>query len=167
MQIYNINFKSHFRLSKTALLYTFIAAISILIVLLQNKIDTAFIVKIILAITIILNGPAFFLHFSYYLENKNWIIKEYEEVIEIYMTNEKCIKIDKNNIISIDVYMAPSFINYGTTTGLPTEDYHVVKFTIKDEEIIITNLIYQDIKKLSSKFVNIKPQFNKTIFANF
>lgn len=63
--------------------------------------------------------------------------------------------------------MAPSLINYGTTTGLLTEDYHYIKFTTKHEEIIITNLICQDIKKLSSKFIDLKPQFNKTIFAYF
>ena len=64
------------------------------------------------------------------------------------------------------IYMAPTTIDYNTSNGLPSEDYNYAKIIIPGKEVIITNLIYPDLKALASKFFNIKLNYHKTIFPD-
>ena len=165
MYQYIINYKSHLRAARTNLFYTSIAILAIFIVVFQNRPLNTNLIKGIMGIIILFNGPAVFLHFSYFLENKNWILKEIEDEIEITKDNLNSIKITKVNIKSIEVFMSAGVYDYGVSTGLPTEDYNYVIFKTKHEEIIITILLYPDIKKLISKFSSITPKINRTLFA--
>lgn len=95
MQFYTVNFKNHLIAARTFLLYILVAIIAILIILFQNVSEKEFAVKIILILALIINGPAIYLHFSYHLENENWVLKLREEFIEIQKGNFKNIIIDK------------------------------------------------------------------------
>lgn len=166
MQCYTISYKSHLRAARTILFYASIAILAIFIIVLQNISINSNLIKGIAGIIILFNGPAVFLHYSYYLENNNWTLKEFDDEIEISKNNSNSIQINKDNIKSIIFFMSAGVFDHGVTTGLPTEDYNYVIFTTDKEEIIITNLIYPDIKKLSAKFMSITPQINRTLFAN-
>ncbi|MGB4774935.1 MAG: hypothetical protein WBP45_07185, partial [Daejeonella sp.] len=129
---------------------------------------SAFVLKMTIGFIILFVFPGIFLHFTYYLHQNGWVIKEYSDYLEIYIKNNKLnlIRIDKNNISEINIYMAPTTINYNSTTGLPVENYNYAKITIPEMDVIITNLIYPDIKALVSKFPDIKLNYHKTIYAD-
>lgn len=165
MQTFKINLKSNYRVAGKMLFYIGIATLSILIIAFQNFADSMFMIKSIAIICIIINAPPIFLHFSYYLENKKWIVKELDHAIEIHKDDTVCLIVDQTNIISIDVYMSPTFIKYGISGHLPIEEYNYMKITTKNDTVIITNLLYPNIKQLAKKFSTIIPQFHETIFA--
>jgi hypothetical protein len=165
MQFYTVNLKNHLNAARTFLLYIIVAIIATIIILFENVSEKEFAVKIILIVTLIINGPAIYIHFSYYLENENWVLNISEEFIEIKKSNFKNIIIDKNNIIRIDIYMSPSYIKYDIIGGLPTEDYNYMEITTDKENVVITNLLYPNIKQLAQKISPIKPHFHKTLFA--
>lgn len=166
MAIYQINLSNHFRVAKQILFFFIVYVfIGIFIIVHVGFNDKIFVLKGLTAIIILVNFPAIYLHYFYFLENKNMKLNEYESHIEIYDDDNEIIILNEENVIAIDIFMSVNKFKYDITSGLPTEEYNYLKFKTIDKEIIITSLIYPNIKKLSSNFSSIKPKLHKTIFA--
>ena len=167
-KIYKITLKDHLRLAKVTLVYIIVFILFAIFTLLQRTDNSFFVTKVSLVILLLFILPSIYLHISYYFHHKGWIIREYSDYLEIQTEKNgiSLIIIDKNNIIEINIYMAPTTIDYNTSNGLPSEDYNYAKIIIPGKEVIITNLIYPDLKALASKFFNIKLNYHKTIFPD-
>ena len=166
---YSVNFNSQLKAAKSTLFYILILLLSIsLIIYYQEPNDVLITIKIVLLIGMIIIGPSLFLHFSYYLENKDLVITESKDSLEIFniKTNKK-LMLDNDTIKSLDIYMSSTMADWNATSGLPNESYTYAHCKTINGDINITCLLYPNINSLQAKFIKVNPIVHRTIFALF
>ena len=56
-------------------------------------------------------------------------------------------------------------INYGAAGGMLHLTYHYAIIKTKDQEFILTSLLYPYLMDIKFKFIEVKVNYHKTIFA--
>ncbi len=112
--------------------------------------------------------PALFLHLQYYLINKNTEIEILNGEI-ILSEKNYTLKFDRNDILSITIYMTKNVSIGSNLQFLAFESYHFARIKVKGaENIIITNLITPNVElaimKLNYSEYQIKRKFFCTLF---
>lgn len=165
--MHKINFKSHL----TALHGVLIILVPVLIMFsflfVFNDDDTYKIERVIGIATLISLSPSLYLHFCYYLENKDLIIRGLGESLEIKDTKRnKKWTLSNETILAIDVFAAPGMIEWGSAGGALHLSYHYAVIKTKEGEFILTSLLYPCLMDIKFKFREIKVNYHKTIFAS-
>jgi hypothetical protein len=162
---YRVNFQSHLRLLNGFLWYFGFYVVAMMCIWLIKLDGYEILLWSSTGLMLIFLLPALYLHYCYYEQSRERLIRIYEEQIEVFEKEKLMIIITRENIISVDLFMCPNTIDYDTTSGLTIEDYNYVKLRTVDNEIIIDNLICPKVKALAAIFNNIKPVYHTTLFA--
>ena len=167
MYSYKISNKDHWRLLSSSLIFISAFLLFVIYASLIQFNGYHFIIFFSSLITIVAYGPAFYLHYNYYSKSKDSELVLYEDFLEIYENKNLKYKIVKTSIISIDIFMCPTYIEHNVSGGVPFFEYNYIE--IKTSElptpITINNMIYPNLKKLSQSYFDIKPSYHKTFFA--
>lgn len=162
--IHRITLKDHFRVGQYAI-YIMVAYIIFLIFSLISRfplypvfLGSFFIVAFIFIL------PGMILHLNYTNCNRGYELHEYSDKIIIYKDGIILRRVDKMNIVSIQVKMAPNAIR-NAGTRLTCEDYNYLTLYTNEGAIKVSNLLYKDIKQLAQKFEGVNPSYHRTIFA--
>ena len=162
---YRVNFQSHLRLLNSFLWYFGFYVVAMMCIWLIKLNGYEIWLWSSTGVMLVFLLPSLYLHYCYNEHAANTSIKVYEKHIEIFKDKELVLTIDEDYIVSIEIFMCNGLINYDFTNGLPVEDYSYLRFTTKKEEIIINNLIHPNLKLLAARFINTKPIYRPTLFA--
>ncbi|MBB6272723.1 hypothetical protein HDF26_003180 [Pedobacter cryoconitis] len=165
MYSYKVSIKDHWRLLSYPLIFILSFLLFMIYLLIVRFNGYQFIIFSSITIVIIAYGPAFLLHYNYYTKSKNSELVLHHNYLEVFKNKKSEHKIAKADILSIHIYMCPTYIDYGISGGMPMFEYNYLEIKTLDSNIIINNMIYPDLKKLSQTYFDIHPIFHKTFFS--
>lgn len=165
-QHYQLKFKNHFRLLKKQSFFLIIFLITIIYSTFSKYDGHEFIENCATVLTLIFFAPSAYLHLTYYDHDENLVLEIHENSLSVLFKEGNKMTITEENLIEIEFFMSPNFINYDTSfKGIPWEEYNYVLLTAKEGKVIITNLLFPKIKDVLKVFPKSKPVFTKNIFA--
>jgi len=97
--------------------------------------------------------PVLFIHFQYYIANKNMIFTiELDKKQFLFKTNGLSKTINFSEVQKVDIYMIPSMYRGSNFKMLPFEDYHYAILQTHNEILMVTSLL---VKNLVKEFKNL------------
>ena len=165
---HKITLSSHLTALQSVLFFMVLAIICIVLLLFFDDDETYFMERALGIACVVLFFPSLYLHFCYYLENKNFVITGLSDSLEIedHKRNRKWV-LSNDTILSIDVYAAAGLIDWESSGGTMLHlEYHYAAIKTKDGELILTSLLYPYLMDIKLKFREIKVNYHKTIFAS-
>ncbi len=164
--VHKITLRSHITALHSVLFFMVFAILSFGLLFYFNDDDTYFVERALGIICVLFFAPSLYLHFSYYLENKDFIMKGFDDTLEIKDTKRnKTWILNNENIISINVYAAPGLIKYGVAGQMLHLEYHYARIETNEGEFILTSLLYPYLMDIKFKFREIKVNYHETILA--
>lgn len=164
---YLLDFHSHFRSFKRTLFDVILVLLLAISFIYFDILDGDLAKKIFGIYLVICIGPAVYLHYCYYLENKDFSLKLDHGVFQIFnLKTGRVWDITSDNVVLIEIFASATFIKVGTSGMLPHEGYHYARIKTLDSEIILTSLLYPDLMDIAIKFRDVRIEYHKTFFAS-
>ena len=163
---YKVSGNGHFRLlnpSLSTLLFGLIAAM--IFVICCERAQYIFLCAI-LFILFIWTGPAFYLHYRYYMKSRYQELRLRESSLEIFENGVLTFKIFKKDVECIHLFMSPALIEDEIPARAPLLAYNYMEINTANFSVQINNLLFPDLKYLARYYFDKSPIYHKRIFAN-
>lgn len=164
--IYKVSDKRQLRLLTVPLIYVFIYLICLVIALILDPGSVNFAICAGAIFLLIFTGPAFYLHYTYFIKSRFQELHLHENFIEIFEENKLKFTIHKKDVLSIELFAAPGYMDGATGRGTIGK-YNYMELKTVDFTVQINNLLFPDLKWLTQNFFDIHPVHRIRSFAQY
>jgi len=163
---YKVTCNGHFRLLNVSLSILLFGLVGDLIVIIRDERSRNFMLCVIMVMLFIWIGPAFYLHYRYYLKSRYQELRLRENSLEIFENGILTFTIFKKDVETIHLFMSPALVEDKIPASAPLLAYNYMEINTANFSVQINNLLFPDLKYLARYYFDKSPIYHKRIFAN-
>lgn len=164
--IYKVSDRRQLRMLAGPLVFVSIYLICLVIALVLNPDRVNFAICAGAFFLLIITGPAFYLHYSYFMKSRFQELHLHENYIEILEENKLKYTIHKKDVQGIELFAAPGYMDGGIGRGMIGK-YNYMEIKTADFTVQINNLLFPDLRWLTQNFFDISPVHHIRAFAQY
>jgi len=163
---YKVTGNGHFRLLNPSLSILLFGLVGAMILVVRMERCQYIVLCVILFMLFIWIGPAFYLHYRYYLQSRYQELRLREDSLEIFENGILTFIIFKKDVETIHLFMSPALVEDEIPTRIPSAAYNYMEINTANFTVQINNLLFPDLKYLARYYFDKSPIYHKRIFAN-